>query len=148
MGPIQTADDVRASDQRMIEVFVAADQLLAHGNHRAALALCTQALADHGDRARLRLQRARALMALGCDDNAECDLALALRLAPRWAHPHRLLCEIALRRRDLDSAEVFLDRALRLDPTHPRTHELAHVILGWRAVRPARDHRRRTGRAA
>lgn len=139
---------MRASEQSMIEVFVAADQLLAHGHHRAVLALCTRALADHGDRARLRVQRARALMALGCDDDAECDLALALRLAPRWAHPHRLLCEIALRRRDLDAAEIFLDRALRLDPTHPRTHELAHVILGWRAERPGRVHRRRPSRAA
>jgi tetratricopeptide (TPR) repeat protein len=132
----------------LLEIASAADQLLARGEFRAVMAVCGRALHDHGDHPRIRIARARALMAMRRHREAERDLALAIRLDPGSAMAHRLLCEIALCRGDLGAAEVFLDRALRLDPAHPRARELAEVACGWRERREARAHRRGPRRAA
>jgi Tfp pilus assembly protein PilF len=134
--------------QIVLEIRSTADQLLARREYRAVVAVCGRALHDHGDHARVRIARARALMALRRPVEAERDLALAIRLDPGSATAHRLLCEIALCRGDLGAAEVFLDRALRLDPSHPRARELGEVAIGWRARRDARAQRRGPRRAA
>ncbi len=133
-------------DVRLAEAIRIAEQLLANGEHRALVAHCTRALREGGDRPELRVCRARGLMALRCLDLAERDLALALRLRPESATVHRLLCEAALCRGDLAAAETLLDRALDLDPSHPRARELALVVLGWRAG--CRALRYGAGRAA
>jgi Flp pilus assembly protein TadD len=130
-GPFERNDGLR-------EIVGAGEQLLAGRHHRAVLALATRALREHGDRPALRVLRARALLALHQVDDAERDLALALRLRPESATIHRLLCEIALRRGDLLWAEALLERALDLDPAHPRGRELAEVTMGWRAGHTAR----------
>ncbi|HKE19235.1 MAG TPA: tetratricopeptide repeat protein [Kofleriaceae bacterium] len=130
-GPFERNDGLR-------EIVWAGEQLLAGGQHRAVLALAIRALREHGDLPALRVLRARALLALHLVGDAERDLALALRVRPESATIHRLLCEIALRRGDLARAEAFLERALDLDPAHPRGHELAQVTQGWRAEHTAR----------
>jgi len=116
----------------LAEITWTADRLLDRGHHRAMLALCNRALVDHGDLPDLRLRRARALMALHRADEAERDLAMVLCQRPESSTAHLLLCEIALCRGDLDRAEELLDRAIDLDPSHPRTVDLADVVQGWR----------------
>lgn len=120
-------------DDMLAEIIRIAEQLLADGKHEAAVAHSTAALRAGGDRPELRVSRACGLLAMRRLDEAERDLALALRLRPESATIHRLLCEAALCRGDLAAAEMFLDRALDLDPWHPRARELAQVTLGWRA---------------
>jgi Flp pilus assembly protein TadD len=124
-------------DPRISEILWIAEQLLSSGYRLAVLLLMNRALCDHGDRPELRVCRARARMALGRMDAAERDLGLALRQRPESATIHRLLCEIALCRGDLARAELLLERAVDLDPDHPRVHELAVVTQGWRAARSA-----------
>jgi tetratricopeptide (TPR) repeat protein len=125
-------------DDGLSEVAWTASRMLEGGHHLGVLVLCTSALRDFGDGPQLRVLRARALMALRRLDEAERDLALGLRLRPQSATIHRLLCEVALSRGDLPRAELLLERALDLDPTHPRGRELAEVCLGWRVERTAR----------
>lgn len=125
-------------DDGLSEVAWTAERMFESGHHRGVLVLCTRALSDFGDRPQLRVLRARALMAMRRIDEAERDLALGLRLRPESATIHRLLCEIALSRGDLPRAELLLERAIDLDPRHPRARELAEVCLGWRAGCTAR----------
>ncbi len=120
-------------DDMLAETIRIAERLLGDGEHKAVVAHCTAALRERGERPELRVFRARGLLAMRRLDEAERDLALALRLRPESATIHRLLCEAALCRGDLAAAEIFLDRALDLDPSHPRARELAQVALGWRA---------------
>jgi uncharacterized protein HemY len=119
-----------------------AGDLLAAGRARAALALVNRALRG-GERADLRLLRARALLAFRAEAEAERDLVRCLRLEPSSLVAHQLLCELALRRGDLAAAELFLKDSLRLSPDDERTTELAYVVLGWRRARAAARRARR-----
>jgi tetratricopeptide (TPR) repeat protein len=128
-------------DARLSEMIWIAEQLLASGYRLEVLLVVNRALSEHGDWPELRVYRARALMALGRLEEAERDLGLALHQRPESATIHRLLCEIALCRGDLTRAEALLERAIDLDPDHPRAHELADVALGWRAARATMRYR-------
>jgi hypothetical protein len=110
--------------------------LLDAGQARAALALASRALRV-GERADLRLLRARALLSFRAEREARRDIGRCLRLDQNNAAAFHLLCELALRKRDLVAAEVFLRDARRLAPTHPRTRELSVVVEGWRDARVA-----------
>ena len=109
-----------------------ADRLFAGRHYRAVLALATRSLAEEGEDAALRLRRARALLAMHRDDEARADLGQALLLAPREITAPLLLCELALRARDLPAAERYLIDAMRVDARNPRVTELTAVIRGWR----------------
>jgi tetratricopeptide (TPR) repeat protein len=130
-------------DARLSELIWIAEQLLASGYRLEVLLLINRALCEHGEWPELRVCRARALMSLGRMVEAERDLGLALRERPDSATIYRLLCEIALCDGDLTRAEGLLERALDLDPAHPRAHELADVTLGWRAARASACYRGR-----
>jgi Flp pilus assembly protein TadD len=134
---------VKPPRDQLAEVLRTAEQLLEAGHYRAVLAVTSRALVDHGDWPALHVRRARALLALHRAPEAELDLALAVRLDPHCAAAYRLLCEIALCRGDLTAAEELLDRALALEPRHPRAQELVDVVLGWRSEIAARAYRRR-----
>jgi tetratricopeptide (TPR) repeat protein len=128
-------------DARLSEMIWIAEHLLGAGYRLEVLLLINRALCEHGEWPELRVYRARALMALGRMAEAERDLGLALRQRPDSATIHRLLCEIALCEGDLIRAERMLERALDLDPDHPRGRELADVTQGWRAARACARYR-------
>src|SRR5690606_4994663 len=84
------------------------DRLFSGRHYRAVLALATRSIKDDGESAELRLRRARALLALHRDAEAGADLARAQLLDPRDPTAPLLLCEVALRQKDLAAAERHL----------------------------------------
>jgi tetratricopeptide (TPR) repeat protein len=93
----------------------------------SVVAVCTDALADFSDNLHLRLLRARALLALRRDEEGQRELRECLRLDPRSARAYRTLGELSLRRDELESAEIFLREALRLDPGDPDAADLLDI---------------------
>jgi uncharacterized protein HemY len=130
---------MNACSDRVREARWYADQLFAGRHYRAVLALVNKALHDGVDDTELRLRRARALLALHRDAEAKDELIRVAEQSPSAVGVHLLLCEIALRQKDLPAAERSLVDAMRRDVRHPRLIELTAVIRGWRlaAVRRA-----------
>ena len=91
------------------------------------VAVCGDALTTYSENVELRLLRARALTALRRDEEAQRELRRCLRLDPRSAPCYRLLGELSLRRDELESAEIFLKEALRLDPNERDAKDLLDI---------------------
>src|SRR5690606_9649059 len=87
----------------------------------------------------LRLLRARALLALRNDHEAQLELAECCRRDPRCAEAYRLLGELGVRRDEPESAAVFLREALRLDPRDEAAEE-------WLGVANSMIHKRARAR--
>lgn len=94
----------------------AALELFAARQYPGVVAACQDALCDAPDDVNLRLLRARALMALRRDAEAQTEISECLRLEPRFGAAYRVLGELAARRDESASAKIFLREALRLDP--------------------------------
>ncbi len=94
----------------------AAMELFAARQFPGVVAACQDALADNPEDVALRLLRARALMALRRDAEAQTEISECLRLEPRYGAAYRVLGELAARRDETASAKIFLREALRLDP--------------------------------
>jgi tetratricopeptide (TPR) repeat protein len=104
-------------------VLRAAHQLFRARQYPAAAAVCGEAIDNDPDNLYLRLLRARALLALRNDGEAQQELAECVRREPRCAEAYRLLGELGVRRDEAESAAVFLREALRLDPGHAEAEE-------------------------
>lgn len=115
-------------------VMRAALELFSNRNYSGVVAVCEGAIDDHPDNLHLRILQARALLALRRDTEAQYALSECLQRSPRCPDAYRLLAELALRRDELKSAEIFARESLRLDPAHPETHDLLGIILS--SLRP------------
>lgn len=104
------------------------------------VAVCTDALAQHPDNLHLRLLRARALLALRRDEEAQRELRDCLRRDPDFAQAYRLLGELTLRRDELLSAEIFLKEALRIDPSDRDAADLLEIVNSLNQPTVAVDH--------
>jgi tetratricopeptide (TPR) repeat protein len=113
-------------------VLRAALQLFRAREYPAAAVVCGEAIDDDPDNLYLRLLRARALLALRNDGEAQHELAECVRRDPRCAEAYRLLGELGIRRDEADSAAVFLREALRLDPGHAEAEEWLGVAESMR----------------
>lgn len=107
----------------------AALELFAARSYPGVVAVCDGALDDDPDNLHLRLLRARALLALRRDADAQLELSACLQREPRNPDAYRLLGELALRRDELKSAEIFARESLRLDPHNQDTAELLDIVL-------------------
>ncbi len=76
----------------------------------------------------MRLIRARALLSLRRDADAQADLQDCLQRKTRCAPAYRLLGELCFRRDDFSSAKVFLGEAARLEPSDESTGDLLAVV--------------------
>jgi len=112
----------------------AALELFHNRNHPGVVAVCHGALADDPGNVHLRLLLARALLALRQDAEAQHELSLCLEHSPRCPEAYRLLGELALRRDELKSAEIFARESLRLDPGSDSSRELLEIVRSL--VRP------------
>lgn len=106
----------------------AALELFGARQYPGVVAACQDALADDPDDVHLRLLRARALMALRRDAEAQTEISECLRLEPRFGAAYRLLGELAARRDEIESAKIFLREALRLDPGDAEAREWLEVV--------------------
>lgn len=79
--------------------------------------MCSDALEDEPECVPLLLMRARALIALRRDLDAQADLRDVIRLEPPCGIAYRLLGELAARRDENESAAIFFREAIRLDPS-------------------------------
>jgi tetratricopeptide (TPR) repeat protein len=104
-------------------VLRAALQLFRAREYPAAAVVCGEAIDADPDNLYLRLLRARALLALRNDSEAQHELAECVRRDARCAEAYRLLGELGIRRDEAESAAVFLREALRLDPGHGEAEE-------------------------
>ena len=111
------------------DVTRAALELLQARQYPSVVAVCTDALTEHPDNLYLRLLRARALLALRRDQEAQGELRECLRRDPNCAQAYRLLGELTLRRDELSSAEVFLREALRIEPGDHEAEDLLEIVL-------------------
>jgi tetratricopeptide (TPR) repeat protein len=96
-------------------------------------AVCGEAIEADPDNLHLRLLRARALLALRNDGEAQSELAECVHRNPRCAMAYRYLGELGVRRDEPESAAVFLREALRLDPDDIHSQEwlrIAENMLG------------------
>lgn len=106
----------------------AALELFAARQYSGVVAACQDALQDDPANTHLRLLRARALMALRRDAEAQNEISEALRVEPGIAAAYRLLGELAARRDENESAKIFLREALRLDPDDAEAREWLGVV--------------------
>lgn len=106
----------------------AARELFSARQYPGVVAACQDALADDPEDVHLRLLRARALMALRRDAEAQTEISECLRLEPRFGAAYRLLGELAARRDEIASAKIFLREALRLDPGDAEAREWLEVV--------------------
>jgi tetratricopeptide (TPR) repeat protein len=106
----------------------AALELFDARNYASVVAVCDGALIDEPDNKHLRLLKARALLALRLDAQAQQELSDCLHRDPKSPDAYRLLSELALRRNELKSAEIFAREALRLDPGNQDISELLGII--------------------
>jgi len=97
-------------------VIGAAVELYAARHYPSVVAVCADALDGEPTCVELRLLRAKALLRLRRDVEAQGDLREVIRLAPKCGLAYRLLGELAARRDEHESARIFLREALRLDP--------------------------------
>lgn len=105
----------------------AAVELFRERHYSVVVAVCGDALTSFPENVHIRLLRARALTALRRDEEAQRELRRCLRLDPRCSPCYRLLGELSLRRDELDSAEIFLKEAVRLDPLDPDAKDLLQI---------------------
>lgn len=108
-------------------VIGAAVELYAARHYPGVVAVCGDALDQEPGCLELRVLRAKALLRLRRDVEAQADLREVIRLAPKCGLAYRLLGELAARRDEHESARIFLREALRLDP-HDRE------AIDWLAV--------------
>ncbi len=103
-------------------------ELFAAREYPCVVATCQDALLDDPDNLHLRLLRARALMALRRDAEAQTEIRECLQLEPQAGAAYRLLGELAARRDEIESAKIFLHEALRLDPDDSEARECLGVV--------------------
>lgn len=115
-------------------VMRAALELFSNRNYSGVVAVCEGAIDDDPDNLHLRILHARALLALRRDAEAQHVLSECLQRSPRCPDAYRLLGELALRRDELKSAEIFARESMRLDPASQETHDLLGIILS--SLRP------------
>ncbi len=106
----------------------AALELFSARHYPGVVAACQDAILDDPGNLHLRLLRARALMALRRDPEAQTEISECLRLEPRLGAAYRLLGELAARRDEVESAKIFLREALRLDPDDAEAREWLGVV--------------------
>jgi tetratricopeptide (TPR) repeat protein len=111
-------------------VIEAARELLGARNYSSVVAVATSALESCPGDIEMRLLRARALLALRRDEEAQTDLRDCLRRQTRCADAYRLLGELCFRRDEFESAAVFLREAIRLRPTDEHSRDLLIVVEG------------------
>jgi tetratricopeptide (TPR) repeat protein len=106
----------------------AAQELLSGRHFAGVVAVTTGALEDHPASIELRLLRARALLALRRDGQAQTDLRECIQRQLRCAPAYRLLGELCFRRNQFESAAIFLREALRLDPGDLDCRDLLSIV--------------------
>lgn len=106
----------------------AALELYGARQYPGVVAACQDALFDDPGNVNLRLLRARALMALRRDAEAQNEISECLRLEPGFGAAYRVLGELAARRDEIESAKIFLHEALRLDPDDTEAREWLEVV--------------------
>ena len=109
-------------------VMRAALELFGARQYPGVVAACQDALQDDPSNIHLRLLRARALMALRRDAEAQNEIRECLAIEPGLPTAYRLLGELAARRDENESAKIFLKEALRLDPDDVEAHEWLAVV--------------------
>jgi tetratricopeptide (TPR) repeat protein len=117
-----------------ISVIGAAVELYRARHYPGVVAACGDALDYEPGCVELRVLRAKALLRLRRDVEAQLDLREVIRLDPKCGLAYRLLGELAARRDEHESARIFLREALRLDPTDRETVDWLAVVDGM--VRP------------
>jgi tetratricopeptide (TPR) repeat protein len=108
-GPTASDDDV------------AEDASLAHvrGDRKKAVALYSELIRRHPDRARAIASRAVIYEELGDPDAALTDYRVAAGIEPNYDLTLIDLARISADRGKLDDAEGYLDRAIAIDPENP-----------------------------
>ena len=115
---------------------VAAERALAQERPAEALATATAVGKPHPGSTRWRFLRARALEALGRQDEASRELTTLLQLRPSHAEAWRLLGELLTRHGGLlqaERADQALRRALALEPSWSDLRELRRGLAARRA---------------
>jgi len=97
-------------------VLATASELYAGRHYASVVSLTTAALIHEPDNIVLRLLRARSQMALRNELEAQTDLREVIRIDARCSLAYRLLGVLAARRDENESAAIFFEEALRLDP--------------------------------
>lgn len=116
-------------------VIAAATELFEARHYPGVVATCSDALDDEPDCVPLRMLRARALLALRRDLEAQQDLRGLIRIDPRCGLAYRLLGELAARRDEHESAAIFFREALRLDPEDREAADWLMVVDPSASVR-------------
>jgi len=111
-----------------------AHELFDARHYPSVVAMVSEALVANPEHVPLLLLRARALIALRRDLEAQADLRDIIRLDPQCAGAYRLLGTLAARRDEDDSAAIFFREALRLDPTDREAADWLAIVA--KTVRP------------
>jgi tetratricopeptide (TPR) repeat protein len=113
-----------------------AAELFRTRQYRAAANVCLELLARRPDDLPLRILRARALMALRCDEEAKRELSRAIRLDRRSGEAHRLLGELAIRCGKMDAAATLLRQAVRCSPNDTLAASLLELLSASASIQP------------
>ena len=110
-------------------VFEAALELFRCRSYAGTVAVCSSIIDQCPENVDLRLLYARSLLALRRDAEAQQQLSQCLEQEPRCAEAYFHLGELALRRDELKSAEIFLREARRIDPHDLDIAELLAITI-------------------
>jgi hypothetical protein len=107
----------------------AAIELYRAREYPGVAVVCADALDHQPDNLHLRILRAKALLALRNDLEAQDELAECVRRDANCVAAFRLLGELGIRRDQPETAAVFLREALRLDPHDAEAEEWLRLAM-------------------
>jgi len=107
----------------------AAIELYRAREYPGVAVVCADALDHQPDNLHLRILRAKALLALRNDLEAQDELAECVRRDANCVAAFRLLGELGIRRDQPETAAVFLREALRLDPQDAEAEEWLRLAM-------------------
>lgn len=96
-----------------------AADLFSAGEYQHAAKHCENVLKLSPGDVETRIYLARSLMALRKNEAAQQELRQCIRIMPQLGIAYRLLGELTLRRKEYESAKMFLRQAIRID-THDK----------------------------
>jgi tetratricopeptide (TPR) repeat protein len=113
----------------LTDIMQPAVELFERGHFSSVVAVCMDALGEQPDDTRVRTLLARALVALRQDRQAERELGELLRRDGNSSMAFQLLGEIAYRRDELQSAQIYFRESSRLDPQNASARIWLDVTL-------------------
>jgi Tfp pilus assembly protein PilF len=121
---------VQTSEERVVALITEGNELLAQGNHAAAVQKFEQAIAISPEEEDLHYNLAIALAKLGKTADARKHYEEALRIFPDYAEAHNNLGNLLMNENNLEEASAHFREAIKSMPDNASFHNNLGTALG------------------